>query len=225
MSNQGEHDFKKSLPYNAAKGCPSGYHKRGEYRTEKGTYIPPRCVRSTTTHKESSKEFKRHEELRQTRRLRLHIPSVRSLSKKNCPPGYVPRKAYVRRYTTAVRRRGFTVQKKGRTYRVYPKSKNMLVESKCIKNVGLPGKGAPSGKGIGPMRKGELAKHGYSFRASDSQRHAALKRAAEEYGSLGVYRKLDAVAKLTTRTIPKAAAVFEKDRDWVKANLGPLKAF
>jgi hypothetical protein len=75
------------------------------------------------------------------------------------------------------------------------------------------------------MRKGELAKHGYSFRASDSQRHAALKRAAGEYGALGVYRKLDAVAKLTMRTIPKAAAIFEKDRDWVKANLGPLKAF
>lgn len=221
-----DHHFEKSLPYSAEKGCPSGYHKRGEYTTEAGTYVPPRCVRSTTRYKQSSKEFKRHQELKQTRRLRMRIPSIKSLTRSTCPPGYIPRRAYVRRYSTAVRKRGFTVRRSGgRTYRVYPKSKNTMVESRCIKDLGLPGKGPRSGKGIGPLRKGELARHGYSYRDSEAQRHAALKKAVDEYGALGVYRKLNAVAKLTIRTVPAVSSVLKKDREWVKRTMGPLKAF
>ena len=138
----------------------------------------------------------------------------------------IPRRAYVRRYSTAVRQRGFTVRRStGRVYRVYPKSQSMLVGSKCVKDLGLPGKGPISGKGIGPLRKGELAKYGYSFRTTEAQRRAALKSAVQEFGALGVYRKLDAVAKLTMRTVPTAAKVFREDREWVKRNFGPLKAF
>lgn len=221
-----KHHFEKSYPYNSKKGCPKGYHKRGEYTTDKGTYVPPRCIKSTTAHGESSKEFKRREELRQTRRLRLHIPSIKSLTRKNCPPGYIPRRSYVRKYTTAIRKKGFTVRRKsGTTYRVYPKSISALVESKCVKDLGLPGKGPRSGKGIGPLHKGELAQFGYSHRETEDVRHAALRKAAEEYGALGVYRKLDAVAKLTMRTLPAVSRIFKKDRDWVKETLGPLKAF
>jgi hypothetical protein len=91
-----------------------------------------------------------------------------------------------------------------------------------VKDKGLPGKGPQE---IGPLRKGELAKHGYSYKKSDLDRHEALRKAAKEFGPLGVYRKLDAVAKLAVRAAPKASAVFKKDRDWVKKRLGPLKAF
>ena len=151
------------------------------------------------------------------RSLAKKIPSMRSLSRKNCPPGMIPRKAYVRRYSTAVRSKGFTVKKStGKEYRVLPSAKNMLVESRCIKDVGLPGKGS---KLFGPLKKGELAKHGYSFRNSESVRRAALKKAIEEYGSTGVFRKLDAVAKLTKRASPKASNVFSKDRDWVRKTI------
>ena len=161
---------------------------------------------------------------RKTRKLVAKIPSIRSLSRKDCPPGQILRKAYVRRYSTAVRAKGFTVAKSnGRTYRVHPTNKNMLIESRCVKDMGLPGKGPRSGKGVGPLRKGELAKYGYSFRTSDSQRHAALKKAVQEYTALGVYRKLDAVAKLTLRTAPNASKVFAADRDWIRKSLGPLK--
>jgi hypothetical protein len=138
----------------------------------------------------------------------------------------IPRKGYIRKYTSAIKKKGFTVRRKsGKTYRVYPKSREMMVESSCIKDLGLPGKGARSGKGIGPLHKGELAKHGYSYRESNATRHAALKKAANEYGALGVYRKLNAVAKLTMRTVPKVSAAFKRDREWVKKELGPLKAF
>ena len=149
---------------------------------------------------------------RATRKIIQEIPSIRSLSKRNCPPGMILRKAYTRKYSSAVRNRGFTVRKEGRAYRVVPKAKSMFVEAGCIKNVGNPGKGP---KLFGPLRKGELAKHGYSYRLSNSERRGALKKAMNEYGVIGVYRKLNAVAKLSKRASPSASNVFSRDREWV----------
>ena len=221
-----EHAFERSKPYISDMGCPKGYHKRKEYTTAAGTYVPPRCVRAATRHSESVTEFRAREARKRTRRIRLHIPSIKSLTRKNCPPGMITRKAYVRKYTTAIRKQGFTVKRSsGKMYRVFPKSKDMLVESRCVKDLGLPGKGPTSGKGIGPLHKGELAKYGYSYAASEAQRHAALKSAVEQYGQVGVYRKLDAAAKLMMRTVPKAAAVFRVDREYVRKSFGGMKAF
>ena len=153
------------------------------------------------------------EKRRITRKLVQKIPSIRSLSRKNCPPGMIPRKSYVRRYSTAVRSKGFTVKKtNGKSYHVQPTAKNMLVESSCIKNTGAPGKGPQL---FGRLKKGELAKYGYSYKATDSERHAALKKAIDVYGRIGVYRKLNAVAKLTKRTVPSASNIFSKDRNWL----------
>ena len=54
------------------------------------------------------------------------------------------------------------------------------------------------------------------MKESEEKRHAALREAIDEYGALGVFRKLDAIAKLTVRTIPEASKIYEKDRDWVE---------
>jgi hypothetical protein len=162
---------------------------------------------------------------RKTRNILEKVPSFKSISRKYCPPGQILRKAYTRRYTTAVRKRGFTVKKSsGKEYRIHPEQKNMYVEARCIKDRGLPGKGPKSGKGIGPLRKGELSSYGYSFRSSNSQRHEALRKAVDEYSALSVFHKLDAIAKLTLRTAPKAHKVFAEDREWVSDKFGPLKA-
>jgi len=162
---------------------------------------------------------------RKTRRILEQVPSLRSLSRKNCPPGQILRKAYTRHYSTAVRQKGFTVKKSsGKMYRVHPSEKGMYVGARCINDKGLPGKGPTNGKGFGPLRKGELAAYGYSFRASNSQRHEALRRAVNEYTALNVYRKLDAIAKLMERTAPKASRAFAADREWVRKTFGPLKA-
>jgi len=151
---------------------------------------------------------------RATRKIIQKIPSIRSLSRKNCPPGMIRRKGYTRKYSTAVRQRGFTVKKStGSKYHVVPTAKNMHVNSSCIKNVGLPGKSA---KLFGPLKKGELAKHGYSFKGSESERHAALRKAIDDYGKTSVYHKLNAVTKLTKRASPRASNVFSKDREWVR---------
>lgn len=220
MTKEGEPP--KSLPYE--NGCPKGYHKRESFLSVLGHRVGTRCVRSTTVYKNTAKQFKEKTLARMTRRLKgFHIPRIRSLARRGkCPPGQIERKAYVRKYSTAVRERGFTVRRaSGTTYKVYPKANAATVSSKCVENKGMPGKGPQA---IGPLRKGELAKHGYGFRKEERERHGALRRAIQSYGALGVYRKLDAVAKLMVRSAPEAAKVFEKDRNWVKNNFS-IKAF
>jgi hypothetical protein len=137
---------------------------------------------------------------------------------KNCPKGTILRKGYTRKYSTNTKSQGYTVRRKGKVYTVRPRVNFVNVPAACIKNRGLPGKGPKEGEGFGKLRKGELIKYGYQYRLSDSLRHAALKRAIERYGALSVYRKLDAVAKLSVRTAPDASNIFARDRDWVRSH-------
>lgn len=221
----------KSLPFNAFRGCPPGYHKRSSYKNPLGLAVPARCVRATTIYEESSKEFKQRTQKRlSARRRRAGLKANR----RPCPPGQIRRTAYTRRYSTSLRQRGYTVRRRnGRTYRVYPSASRMLVRSGCIRNRGRPGKGANSlmkggrqtAKLIGPLRPGELKKHGYSSFNKTAKRHSALRKAVKEFGELGVYRKLNAVAKLGVRTMPKVAKTFKRNRNWVRKTYGPLKAF
>jgi hypothetical protein len=216
-----EHKFEKSIPYNSTQGCPSGYHKRAEYTAASGKYVPPRCVRSTSSYEQSSKEFKRTT----LKKMKARLGNKKGDEIK-CPTGYIARASYARRYKTSVRQRGYTVKKaSGTTYKVYPKNETLYVPAACVKDLGKPGKGVPEGQGIGPLRKGEMTKFGYSAKKGDEARHEALKKAVAALGPLGVYRKLDAVAKLGVRIAPDAARIFAKDRDWVEKQFGPLRAF
>ena len=135
-----------------------------------------------------------------------------------CQQGYIMRRGYTRKFKPSVKTSGFTVRRKGTIYTVRPKANTIKVPAACIKNRGLPGKGPKEGEGIGKLRKGELIKYGYQYRLSDSLRQKALKKAIKKYGPLSVYRKLDAVAKLSLRTAPDASGIFSRDRDWVKSN-------
>jgi hypothetical protein len=135
----------------------------------------------------------------------------------------IERKAYTRKFSNNIRQRGYTVRKSsGQTYHVRPKTSGSTVRPACIRDRGQPGKGP---KKIGKLRKGELSKFGYSFRTGEDARHKALRQAVNEFGVLGVYRKLDAVAKLSKTTIPEAARIFKADRNWVNSKFGPIKAF
>ncbi len=213
-------NYPKSVPFNAVRGCPPGYHKRMTYKTATGKVVPPRCVRATTIYANTSKQFKRGVTQKANQRLKAHGMTVKA--RRSCPPGQILRKAYVRRFKTNVRERGYTVKRGSQLYRAYPRASSTVVQAACVKDVGLAGKGPQA---IAPLRKGELMKHGYSFRKPDLERHEALRKAAKEFGALGVYRKLNAVAKLSSRAAPKAANIFKKDRDWVRRRLGPIKAF
>jgi hypothetical protein len=109
------------------------------------------------------------------------------------------------------------MRRKGKLIVTKPKVRETRVRSACIRDRGLRGKGT-TGK-IGPLKKGELIKYGYSYRLSDKMRHEALKRAVKAYGPLETYHKLDAVAKLSKRVAPDASAIFAMDRDWVREML------
>ena len=136
----------------------------------------------------------------------------------DCPKGFILRSGYTRKFRPSVKASGFTVRRKGTTYTVRPKANTIKVAASCIKNRGLSGKGPKNGKGIGKLRKGELIKYGYQYRLSDSLRQTALKKAVKHYGALSVYRKLDAVAKLSVRTAPDASNIFVRDRNWIREN-------
>jgi hypothetical protein len=141
-----------------------------------------------------------------------------SINRNGCPKGYILRKSYTRKYRPNVASSGFTVRRKGKLYTVRPKASSIHVPSGCIKNRGLSGKGPKEGEGIGKLRKGDLIKYGYQYRLSDKLREKALKKAITQYGPLGVYRKLNAISKLSVRTVPDASKVFSRDRNWVRSH-------
>ena len=124
---------------------------------------------------------------------------------KTCKAGTILRNAYTR-YTR--------------------KGKRTFVPASCIRDIGAPGKGLKGSPGIGPLRKGELAQFGYVnvSKLSSEQRRIALRKAIAAFGSLTVWRKLNAVAVYTRRTSPSVSKIFKSDMDWIKSTFG-LKAF
>ena len=126
--------------------------------------------------------------------------AVTKKSSKLCGPGKILRSSYTRR----------TLKKNGSV-------KETRVSATCVRDMGKPGKlpkGAPT---IGPLKKGELQRFGYMYKLPEHDRHNALRLAIKSLGSLNVYRKLDAVAKLTNLTSPNASATFAADRDWIRS--------
>jgi len=132
---------------------------------------------------------------------------------KGCPPGYIMRKGYTRKFRQSLTKSGFTVRRKGKLFTVHPTAESVHVGEKCIRE-----RTPRRATGIGKLRKGELIKYGYQYRLSDRLREKALKNAIKAYGALSVYRKLDAVAKLSVHSAPDASKIFAKDREWIKAN-------
>jgi hypothetical protein len=101
------------------------------------------------------------------------------------------------------------------------------VPAACVTHMGAPGTGLPSGaRGIGPLRNGNLRRFGYTdvTTMSEGRRHLALAAAVKAYGSLTIWRKLNAVYIYTRRTSPRSSVIFKADRDWIKAHYG-IKAF
>lgn len=70
--------------------------------------------------------------------------------------------------------------------------------------------------GIGPLKKGELSRFGYSSAKPVSQRDKSLDKAVNEYGSTSVFRKLNALYVYNKNRSPKMSTLFKKDRDYIK---------
>ncbi len=106
------------------------------------------------------------------------------------------------------------------------KGKRVPVPASCIPDVGAKGKGLRSSPGIGPLKQGNLTRFGYERIANldIAARRIALRKAVAAYGSLTVWRKLNALSIYTRRSSPATSRAAKADMDWVRATWG-LKAF
>ena len=176
-------------------GCPEGKIRRRSYTRKNGVRVHSACV-----------------------------PAHARNSTPSCPPSQIPRAAYVRRITSRVQREGYIRKTStGKTVRVFPKSKKTYVPAGCVKDVSSKNHKvsiSQSQSQIGPLRKGELKKHGYSYKLPEDVRRRALQQAIHEFGPLSTYRKLNAVAKLSVSSVPKASSIFSADRNWIRATYG-----
>lgn len=189
--------------------CGPGTTFKKGYTRKNGRYVPPSCIRSTSPYPNKPK--------RTTRRN----------TKLSCPPGQIARSGYVRKLSSRVQRNGYQrTTKEGTTIIVHPTAKATYVKPSCVKDTGKSGKGQGQ---IGPLRKGELKRFGYSYKLSEPERRNSLQRAIQELGALNVYRKLNAVAKLTVNSSPSASSSFSADRNWIRKTYasanGSLQAF
>ena len=105
--------------------------------------------------------------------------------------------------------------------RAYTRRSGGKVTARCVRNMGAPGKWRTVHRsaGIGPLKKGRLARFGYNSDASASARHTALRAASRRLGSLAVFRMLGALSTYTKRTSPAKSAVFKADRNFVRREL------
>jgi hypothetical protein len=135
--------------------CPNNKIHRKAYTRKNGVHVHSTCVSPSSP------------------------VNVRTHSKlPHCPNSQIPRAAYVRKITNKVRREGYLRRTKtGKIVRIFPKSKSTYVPASCIHNVGAKGKLPANAPRIGPLRKGELKKHGYSYKLPEEVRRTALTKA------------------------------------------------
>ena len=136
--------------------------------------------------------------------IHVKYPSLVNMKTRKCPRGTIHRVAYTR------------------TVRGTP----IHTKSACISNVGLSGKGFQGkGPGIGELKEGELSQFGYDHvvKMSTTDRRAALRKAVAKYGSLTVWRQLNARSIYTRNTSPASSLLFLRDRNWVKRTYGIRK--
>ena len=139
--------------------------------------------------------------------------NTNSKRRRRCPDGYKLRASYTRKISNSVLKQGYRVRRGSNQYYIAkPAKQEVHVPAMCMKDT------RRNTKGVGKYRKGDLIKYGYSYRASDTSRHEALKKAEKAYGPLSLYHKLEAVAKLSGKH-PDIQQVFQADRDWVRSML------
>lgn len=156
------------------------------------------------------------------RTVRGTCVSVPKQEKIECPPGTVLRSSYTRH----VKNQSYTRKtKNGRSIQVHPRSHTSKIGPSCVKVSSKTGRPPSSAVRIGPLKKGELKKFGYSYKLPVEKRREALQDAINKLGPLNVYYKLHAVSELTKTKAPRASAVFMEDKKWIQTVYGPLHAF
>ena len=136
-----------------------------------------------------------------TRQLISKIPGFRTISRRLCPPGQIMRK-------------GYTPARKSNTdHRGYNRIVRKHVRATCVKNTSKHAK--KQKVEVGPLKQGELSKYGYSLRESEPERRYALGKAMHDYTPLVIYHKLDQLAKIFVKLIPRASKIYKQDGNWI----------
>lgn len=130
-----------------------------------------------------------------TKRKNKAKAKPRKRKNKACPRGQIRRKAYTRRTKTG---------------------KTIKIPSRCIKDVGLPGKGPRLIK-VGAEGKG-LRARGYSTKKSAASRRAAISKMVRAKGYVKTMRHLNARANLQGGRAPGKA--MRADVNWMKEKWG-----
>jgi hypothetical protein len=130
-----------------------------------------------------------------------------------CPKGFIVRDSYYRTSSKKSKKNGKNGKNsKNRTY----------VHEACIKSRGIPGKTSLRyqgvNKGIGPLKKGELGKHGYHNITNllKVRRRQYLTDAVKEYGAPRIVRKLGALRTYLKNIAPDKSSLFYEDQRWVR---------
>ena len=118
-----------------------------------------------------------------------------------CPSGMIRRKSYTRKAYT--RKNGVRV-------------KRSKVGSKCVKDMGKPGKG----KRLFTLKKGGLSKYGYRLAHSFETRKKALSKSLKEYSTATLWRKLNALQILHRNTNPYYSRKVKRDMEWLRKTHG-----
>lgn len=118
--------------------------------------------------------------------------------------------------------RKLTVHRKGYHRKAYVRKSGAKVKAAYvppttykIEDIGAPGRG----KKVFKVRKGLLKKVGYSTHLPDEERHRALRKADKLYGSVRLWRMLNAQLVYRKRIPDGVKSTFQEDRDWVMKNL------
>jgi len=178
------------------KTCKKGTSRRRSYTRKNGVRVTSACVSHTA-------KVNRHSSIR-------------------CPPGLVARTSYVRRLTSRVKQAGYLRRTpSGRVITVHPKKKSIAVPAGCVPAHGHVVQAQAQARPqpqvqIGPLKKGELRKYGYSYKNPEQIRRIALAKAISVDGRSTVYHRLNAVAKLAVSRAPEASKIFAADRNWVR---------
>ena len=186
------------------KTCKKGTSRRRSYTRKNGVRVTSACV--------------------------SHTAKVNRRSSIRCPSGLVARTSYVRRLTSRVKQAGYLRRTpSGRMITVHPKKKSIAVPAGCVPAHGhvVQAQARPQPQPqvrpqpqpqvqIGPLKKGELRKYGYSYKNPEKIRRIALAKAISVDGRSTVYHRLNAVAKLAVSRAPEASKIFAADRNWVR---------
>lgn len=113
-----------------------------------------------------------------------------------------------------VRRKAYHRKAYTRKGGVHVKATRVPATTFSIKDVGSKGRG----KKLIKVRKGLLTSLGYHIHESTSQRRTALRKADKKYGSVRLWKMLNAQAVFRKRT-DGIGSTFKQDRDWVMRNL------